>query len=171
MSVSSTHEAYILKGRKKEQWENRHIFIEMLAILRPEKYVKPHFFQTLENRQHKIMISDRREINDHLWITSWRQFPNCRAGKENTKIACQSGEFEKTETRIQGRKSSGNFGGRVLKKMEVLDIGRVILLSFWISADLQAHEVKLHSTKKISTAKLIKCPVLPKGCEEFVPMK
>lgn len=44
MSVSSTHEAYILKGRKKEQWENRHIFIEMLAILRPEKYVKPHFF-------------------------------------------------------------------------------------------------------------------------------
>ena len=55
------------KGTVRKQTSR---FIEMLAILRPEKYVKPHFFQTLENRQHKIMISDRREIYDHLWITS-----------------------------------------------------------------------------------------------------
>lgn len=56
----------------------------------------------------------------------------------------------------------------MLKKMEVPDIGRVILFSFWISADLHAHEVKLHSAKKISTTKVMECPVLPQGCEEFV---
>ena len=56
----------------------------------------------------------------------------------------------------------------MLKKMEALDISRVILLSFWISTDLHPHEVKLHKAKKVSTTKVIKFPVLPQGSEEFV---
>lgn len=60
-------------------------FIEMLAILRPEKYVKPHFFQTLENRQDNIMISDRREINDHFGLLAEGSFQTVEQGKRIQK--------------------------------------------------------------------------------------
>ena len=43
------------------------------------------FLQTLENRQDNIMISDRREINDHFGLLAEGSFQTVEQGKRIEK--------------------------------------------------------------------------------------